>query len=651
MAILLSTLPEHLIWEGQSDVVDRTFIRSIVQHIRSMFKITPYKRNDLPKISSRHPLLRAFKKKSCNEVQATQLIASLLRAVGVSCRYCIAIEPSPLKISVKDIITNEKIKKENQTIVIDHDDEPAQVNVINQQDPIRKIWLEFYSTSENRWATLDPFNEKNKEKIVFDDPRMLVDNKKPFSYVIASEGDYMKDVTKRYSLRWSVTRQQRIPDEAWLFRIFRSYSMGAFQTRGEEWKRREMEDEKMLKVCEEIEEFPTSMEGFRRHPFYTLEKFITKYQMLLPGAAPVGEFKNIPVFRRDDIQDLHSPDKWLQDGRVIKEGEEPLKRVPKKKVNRDDEPKKQDKTEKKSNNSVSNNNNDHTIVAFNDSIDNVEDAFRFDDITNEEINEAMDAMDEVEGSNEPMSNLYSYAQTEPYQPGEAKDGIVPKNSYGNVYVFKPEMLPKGTVHVKLPALGKLCKSLGIDYAPAMVAWDTKMGRSVPSLDGYVVCQEQSELLIEAWNQIEAKAAEDRQKRKEKLIYGRWRKLIRGMLSREEVREKYGDGTEEETDQNLTVLQSIGNSEFSNFETIETEDKKEEESEEELGLISSNKKGLQRLKKSEQTPSKTVQKTKASTKKLKGGPHVHSFTNERMIDKNGLWERRCECGFTLEFEKL
>lgn len=315
-------------------------------------------------------------------------------------------------------------------------------------------------------------------------------------------------------------------------------------------------------------------------------------------------------------------------------------------MNRDDEPKKQDKNEKKS---TTSNNNDHTIVAFNDSVDNVEDAFRFDDITNEEIAQAMDEMEglvESSDSNEPMSHLFSYAQTEPYQPGEAKDGIVPKNSYGNVYVFKPDMLPKGTVHVKLPALGKLCKSLGIDFAPAMVAWDTKMGRSVPSLDGYVVCQEQSELLIEAWNQIEAKAAEDRQKRREKLIYGRWRKLIRGMLSREEVREKYGDGSEEEANQNLTVLQSIGNQGFNNFETIETNDKKEEEEEEDLGLVCSNKKGLQRLKKSGQTP-----KAKSNPKKIKGGPHVHSFTDERMIDENGLWERKCECGFALEFEKL
>jgi xeroderma pigmentosum group C-complementing protein len=34
-----------------------------------------------------------------------------------------------------------------------------------------------------------------------------------------------------------------------------------------------------------------------------------------------------------------------------------------------------------------------------------------------------------------------------YEPPEAKDGIVPRNEYGNVDLFKECMLPKGTVHI------------------------------------------------------------------------------------------------------------------------------------------------------------------------------------------------------------
>lgn len=34
-----------------------------------------------------------------------------------------------------------------------------------------------------------------------------------------------------------------------------------------------------------------------------------------------------------------------------------------------------------------------------------------------------------------------------YEPPVAKDGIVPRNEYGNVDLFQPSMLPKGTVHI------------------------------------------------------------------------------------------------------------------------------------------------------------------------------------------------------------
>lgn len=43
--------------------------------------------------------------------------------------------------------------------------------------------------------------------------------------------------------------------------------------------------------------------------------------------------------------------------------------------------------------------------------------------------------------------LFGEWQTTDYVPPEAKDGIVPRNEYGNVDLFKKCMLPKGTVHI------------------------------------------------------------------------------------------------------------------------------------------------------------------------------------------------------------
>lgn len=49
--------------------------------------------------------------------------------------------------------------------------------------------------------------------------------------------------------------------------------------------------------------------------------------------------------------------------------------------------------------------------------------------------------------NEKPLEVFGEWQVEDYVPPVAKDGKVPRNEYGNVELFKPSMLPKGTVHL------------------------------------------------------------------------------------------------------------------------------------------------------------------------------------------------------------
>ncbi len=49
------------------------------------------------------------------------------------------------------------------------------------------------------------------------------------------------------------------------------------------------------------------------------------------------------------------------------------------------------------------------------------------------------------------------AQIEDYIPPPAVDGVVPRNAYGNVELFLPSMLPKGTKHLQIP--GNKCAFL------------------------------------------------------------------------------------------------------------------------------------------------------------------------------------------------
>lgn len=56
--------------------------------------------------------------------------------------------------------------------------------------------------------------------------------------------------------------------------------------------------------------------------------------------------------------------------------------------------------------------------------------------------------------NDQLLEIFGEWQTMDYDPPTAENGIVPRNAFGNVELFKACMLPKGTVHLK-------CKLLSI----------------------------------------------------------------------------------------------------------------------------------------------------------------------------------------------
>ena len=62
---------------------------------------------------------------------------------------------------------------------------------------------------------------------------------------------------------------------------------------------------------------------------------------------------------------------------------------------------------------------------------------------------------------------------------------------------------QGTVHLKgMPRVTLTCKALELDYAVAMVGFETRGGMSVPCFDGVVVCEEHAELITDAHHAAE-----------------------------------------------------------------------------------------------------------------------------------------------------
>lgn len=90
----------------------------------------------------------------------------------------------------------------------------------------------------------------------------------------------------------------------------------------------------------------------------------------------------------------------------------------------------------------------------------------------------------------------------------------------------------------MPALNRTCKKMKIDCAQAVTGFDFHSGSCHPTFDGFVVCEEFAEQVVEQYwlYQEEAKRKED--EKYEARVYGNWKKLIKGLWIRERLQRKY-----------------------------------------------------------------------------------------------------------------
>ncbi|XP_033156406.1 DNA repair protein complementing XP-C cells homolog isoform X2 [Drosophila mauritiana] len=295
------------------------------------------------------------------------------------------------------------------------------------------------------------------------------------AYVFAFQDDQsLKDVTARYCASWSTTVRKARVEKAWLDETIAPYL-------GHRTKRDITEDDQLRRIHSD-KPLPKSISEFKDHPLYVLERHLLKFQGLYPPDAPtLGFIRGEAVYSRDCVHLLHSREIWLKSARVVKLGEQPYKVV---------------KARPK-----------------------------WDKLTRTVIKD------------QPLE-IFGYWQTQEYEPPTAENGIVPRNAYGNVELFKDCMLPKKTVHLRLPGLIRICKKLNIDCANAVVGFDFHQGACHPMYDGFIVCEEFREVVTAAWEEDQQVQVLKEQEKYETRVYGNWKKLIKGLLIRERLKKKY-----------------------------------------------------------------------------------------------------------------
>lgn len=149
-----------------------------------------------------------------------------------------------------------------------------------------------------------------------------------------------------------------------------------------------------LELCKlhDREPLPKTIGEFKNHPLYALQRHLLKFEGIYPPDAPaLGFIRNEQVYARECVHTLHSREIWLKSALVVRPGESAYKVVKARP--------------------------------------------RWDRVTNRCL--------------EPQPlEIFGHWQTQPYDPPTAENGMVPRNAYGNVELFKPEMLPKKTRHLQ-----------------------------------------------------------------------------------------------------------------------------------------------------------------------------------------------------------
>ncbi|KAI1809379.1 Rad4-domain-containing protein [Poronia punctata] len=388
-------------------------------------------------------------------------------------------------------------------------------------------WTEILSPVTNKYLAVDPIVKSaigtNRDLVESLEPRggKADKAKQIMAYCVGfSQDGTAKDVTVRY-LRKQIfpgkTKGVRLPEEKvpiynkhgkirrydqfnWFKSVMKGYVRGDRKHPITEVD--DLEESTDLKPAQpekkEIKEGEETLQYYKTSKEYVLERHLKREEALLPDAVPVkvfrikvkgGKTEEEDVFLRKDVVAVKSAETWHKQGRAPMEGMEPLKHAP------------------------------YRAATTN---------------RRREIAEA-----EAATGKKVLQPLYSYEQTDWIIPPPIKDGVIPKNEYGNIDMFAEHMCPEGAVHVPYRGVVRVCKRLKIDYAEAVVGFEFGHRMAVPVIQGVVVAQEHYEKVMEELEKDEAERARKEDEKRRQAALGAWRKFLMGLRIADRMLQDYG----------------------------------------------------------------------------------------------------------------
>ncbi|KAK6205122.1 Rad4 beta-hairpin domain 3-domain-containing protein, partial [Scheffersomyces amazonensis] len=157
-------------------------------------------------------------------------------------------------------------------------------------------------------------------------------------------------------------------------------------------------------------------------------------------------------------------------------------------------------------------------------------------------------------NNQPELNetrLYSFAQTCSYICDEVKSDngnlILPRNKYGNIEIYRPCMIPRNCVWLKLSNLEAFLSSYNksniemVHYVPVVVGFNfsTKPGQCIPVKQGVLILKDEENRVKKIWLNEKMKASHLEFKAKRQHEASMWRIFIRKLRIKRRLEKQYG----------------------------------------------------------------------------------------------------------------
>ena len=287
------------------------------------------------------------------------------------------------------------------------------------------------------------------------------------------------------------------------------------------------------------EPIPTAKASFKNHPFYAIKSMLNKDEVLRQNANKhiCGMFKvrkeliRYPlksphllfyflkhqgeiVYRRSDIFKALSAKKWLYNRRKVL-GSELNKPAKIRKVKSNNSTGKQSFKPLKS----------YGVGEVNDGSEQA---------LEREIQKGLS--NNIDRND--TEYLYGIWQTAEWSPQVVlPTEPIPVNEHNNIEL---ELLNPGLFHLDERNMAKIAKRLSIPYAPCLIGFENSRQGRVPVIRGIVVHSHNADILNEAKFEMQSFDLEQENSKRMKTVYGRWKRLIVGLLTKERLEREYPD---------------------------------------------------------------------------------------------------------------